>query len=199
MEDKERFIKHVNDNYQTLYLKFKKYCKDNQLNFTDDIFQDTILKCFESIERKGKLNDSTPYGIESYFFISLKQNIKREAQYARNVKRDCNVTSDNINDIYEEFLAKHCDSSRVKLIGDLYKDFAVLYILHRVEEQFDEESSYLFRLKYLIREMTYKKLQQITNSTRTRQKVVNVKMWLREHITTEEVKEAFMDVYGDIL
>ena len=103
MEDSRKFLNHINSNYTTLKCKFKKYCGDNHLSFNDDIFQESILRCYEAIERKGFLQDSSPYGCESYLFMSLKMNIKRESQYARNMKRDCNINSDNIASLYEEW------------------------------------------------------------------------------------------------
>lgn len=199
MTDERKFINHINDNYSELKRKFTIATKDLQLELTDDIFQDTILKCYESIERKGKLNDTSPYGIESYLFQSIKMNIRRESQYARNQKRDGNITSDNIYDVYEEWLTHNTSSERTKLINDLYKDFSVLYLLHKVEDNFDSEHFYLFRVKYLNKDMTYKKLQEKTKCKKVRQKVVDVKVWLKDNVTKEEVKEAFLDIYGNLL
>lgn len=199
MLDQDRFLKHINDNYEPLYCKFKKYCIDNYLEFTDDIFQDTILKCYEAIERKGKLNDNSPYGMESYMFLSLKQNIKREGQYARVTKRDLNYNSDNINVIYEQWLNNNQDPSRVKLLNDLFKDYSVLYIMLKVEERFDEESFYLFKTKYLVPQMTYKKLQEKTGFKKVRQKVVTVKDWVKANISKEEIRKAFLNKYGNLL
>ena len=199
MEDKDLFMNHISNNYEILKRKFRRACKDLALTLTDDIFQDTILKCYESIDKKGKLNDTSAYGIESYFFQSLKMNIKRETQYARNQKRDSNISSDNINDLYEEYSHKNGISHRQKLINDLYKDFSVLYILKQVELNFDDEHFYLFRVKYLVPDMTYKRLQEKTNAKKVRQKVCNVKNWVKENITKETIKKEFQDIYSDIL
>lgn len=199
MTDERKFINHINDHYDELKRKFTIATKDLQLELTDDIFQDTILKCYESIERKGKLNDTSAYGIESYLFQSIKMNIRRESQYARNQKRDGNITSDNIYEVYEEWLTHNTSSERTKLLNDLYKDFSVLYLLHKVEDNFDNEHFYLFRVKYLNKDMTYKKLQEKTNMKKVRQKVVDVKQWLKDNVTKEEMKEAFMDIYGNLL
>lgn len=199
MEDSRLFLSHINDNYTLLRRKFAKYFSEKDMSFDDDMFQDCILKCYDAIERKGKLKDSTPYGIESYLFMSLKQNIKREGMYARNQKRDKNITSDSIVKIYEQWYNNNNDSVREKLLNDLYKDFATLYIMHVVENNFDAESYHLFKLKYLIPEMTYKKLIEKTHAKKVRQKVVEVRKWVQKNISKQQIKEAFSDVYGDLL
>ena len=198
MTDQERFISHISQHYDELKRKFTKACRDLQLTLTDDLYQDTILKCYESIQRKGKLNDTTEYGMECYFFQSLKMNIKRETQYARNQKRDANVTSDNIHTLYEDWSNNNKTTSREKLLSDLYKDFAVLYICKMVEMNFDEEHFYLFRVKYLVPEMTYKKLAETSKLKKVRQKVAEVKQWLKDNITKEEIKKEFNEIYGNL-
>lgn len=199
MTDQDKFINHISNNYETLKRKFTRACRDLQLELTDDIFQDTILKCYESIQRKGKLNDTTEYGMECYFFQSLKMNIKRETQYARNQKRDANVTSDNIHTLYEDWSNNNKTTSREKLLSDLYKDFSVLYICKMVEMNFDEEHFYLFRVKYLVPEMTYKKLAETSKLKKVRQKVAEVKQWLKENITREMIRAEFNEIYGGLL
>ena len=144
------------------------------------------------------LNDTTEYGMECYFFQSLKMNIKRETQYARNQKRDANVTSDNIHTLYEDWSNNNKTTSREKLLSDLYKDFAVLYICKMVEMNFDEEHFYLFRVKYLVPEMTYKKLAETSKLKKVRQKVAEVKQWLKDNVTKEEIKKEFNEIYGDL-
>lgn len=199
MEDKDKFIKHINDNYDILKRKFTKACRDLQLELDDDVFQDTILKCYESIQKKKRLNDNSPYGIESYFFQALKQNIKRSKQYAYVQKKDANITSDNVHLLYEEWSNANKTSAKEKLASDLYKDFAVLYILKMVELNFDEECFYLFRLKYLMPEMTYKRLAEKTKIKKVREKVCQVKQWIRENITKQQIKSEFYDIYGSLL
>ena len=199
MTDQEKFINHISKNYETLKRKYTRACRDLQLTLTDDLYQDTILKCYESIQRKGKLNDTTEYGMECYFFQSLKMNIKRETQYARNQKRDANVTSDNIHTLYEDWSNNNKTTSREKLLSDLYKDFSVLYICKMVEMNFDEEHFYLFRVKYLVPEMTYKKLAETSKLKKVRQKVAEVKQWLKENITREMIRAEFNEIYGGLL
>ena len=198
MTDADKFINHISKHYDTLKRKFIRACRDLQLTLTDDLYQDTILKCYESIQRKGKLNDTSPYGMECYFFQSLKMNAKRETQYARNQKRDANVNSDNIHTLYEGWYNNNKTTSREKLLSDLYKDFSVLYICKMVEMNFDNEHFYLFRVKYLT-SITYKELAEKTKAKKVRQKVCAVKQWVRDNITKETIKKEFQDIYGNLL
>ena len=86
-----------------------------------------------------------------------------------------------------------------KLRMDLWKDYATIYLMRRVEEQFDGEHFKLFQHKYLIKGVTFTKLQQETRVKGARQKVTEVLQWLRENVTKEEVRKAFEEDYRDII
>lgn len=198
VSDQDNFIDYISKHYDELQCKYKAFCQLNGYTWDWDIFQDTILKCFEAIKKKGKLEDTTPYGMESYFFISFKLNVKREGQYARNMKRDLNVTSDNINDVYEEWYNENHTTSRQKLLTDLWKDFSTLYIMNAVESNFPEEDFYIFKLKTLCN-MTYKQVQEKTKAKKVRQRVCDIRNWLKTNVKKEDVKEVFTEMYGDII
>lgn len=193
------FLNYINDHYTLLKNKYRKFCIEKQYDWDEDVFSDTILNCYNAITKKGQLNDTTAQGIENYFFRSFKQNIQREKQYCRVSKRDLNYTSDSLNIAYENWYNETKDSAINKIRTDLYKDFAVLYIMHRVEDEFDQEHFRLFNLKTMIPNMTYKKLQEKTHCTGCRQKVVNVKNWVKDNVTKKEITEAFQRIYGDLL
>lgn len=196
--DSEIFINYINDNYDKLQKKYRTFCHQNNYKWDWDIFQSTILKCYDAIERKGKLNDTTPQGIENYFFIAFKLNIKRESQYARNVKRDLNVTSDNINEVYENWYNDTHTSSRTKLLNDLWTDFSTLYVMNVVEKNFPADDFYIFKLKTLCG-MTYKEVQEKTNAKKVRQRICDIKNWLKVNVKKEDVKGVFTELYGDLI
>ena len=81
----------------------------------------------------------------------------------------------------------------------MFKDFGTVYIMMVVEQNFDSEHFYLFKLKELIPNMTYKKLAEKTKMRGVRQKVVEVKRWLKDNVTKDEIRKEFYDIYGDIL
>lgn len=195
MEDSIRFINIINDNYEVIKKELTSYCDSVGQKFDEDIFQDTILKCYILLDKQGKMRDSSYQGCKNFMFQAFKRNIMREQQYARNQKRDLNVT--NLAKHNELFLNSKLTQEE-KLKNDLYKDFATLYLLKQVEENFDEEHFYLFRLKTFTN-MTYAQLAQKTNIKGCRQKVVTVKNWLKENVKQEDVKKEFDLIYGDIL
>ena len=195
MEDATKFINTINDHYEIIKKELQSYCDSVGEVFDEDIFQDTIIKCYTLIDKNGEMKDSSYQGCKNFMFQSFKRNLKREAQYARNQKRDGNVTN----------LAKHNETylnskltQEEKLKSDLYKDFATLYLMKRVEEQFDDEHFYLFRLKTFTN-MTYAQLSEKTGIKGCRQKVVDVKNWLKDNVKQQEIKDEFDEIYGDLL
>lgn len=186
MKDEELFIKTIGEMLPVLKPKMKAYCNSMNKQWSEDVFSQTILNCYNAIARKGGLSDKTEKGISNYFFNSFYTNIKREALYSRNAKRD------NTNDLFGEY--EHYQGTNLteseKVESDLYKDFAVLYLLKRAEQQFDPETFYLFNLKF-IGQYTYKQLQEHVKAKAIRQRVAEVKRWLKENVTKEEIDDAF--------
>ena len=80
------FLNEVSPYYEEYRDKFKLNCLKEHTSFDDDIYSDTLLKCYDSIQRNG-LADTSTQGCLNYFFQSFKINIKREADYSRNRMR----------------------------------------------------------------------------------------------------------------
>ena len=200
MTDAELFLNHINENYTKLKWKYYRFCIENHLSWDEDIYSDTILKCYETIEKKGKMQNNTPYGIESYFFLAFKNNIRNEQRYCRSRLRDKNISSDNINDLYEEWYNQNNDTATKKIEKDLFQDFSVFYLMLRVEEHFDPEYVYLFKVKTLTPNMTFKKLAETCKNIKsTRKKILEVQHWIKENITKEEIRKEFYELYGNII
>ena len=191
-----KFIHHINDNYDrlknTALIMFNNSKK--QIEFSEDIFNDTIIKCYELLERKKSMKDETPKGMDNYFLKSLYLNTMMEKRYAYIKKRTNNV---DVNDVLSS--RDNGDSLvQSKLISDLKTDYSVLYIMMKVEEQFDDEHFYLFRLKTFTN-MTYAQLAEKTGIKGCRQKVVDVKNWLKDNVKQQDIKDEFDEIYGDLL
>ena len=199
MSDETIFLNYINDHYTELKNKYYKFCQEKQYTWNEDIYSDTILKCYDVIIKNGKLKDKSPHGIESYFFMAFRNNIMNEQRYSRNKKRDKNINSDHINDLYELWYNDNFNDARVKITNDLFKDFSILYIMTRVEDNFDSEHFYLFKVKTLVPEMTFKKLAETTNIKASRKKVIEVMRWVKENIKKEEIRKIFYNIYGDII
>lgn len=196
MNDAQLFINTINDNYEEIKQELTNYCDSVSKTFDEDIFQDTILKCYLLIEKQGEMKDPSYQGIKNYLFMSFKINMNREKQYARNQKRDDNIS--DLNDVYERYSSQKL-TEQEKLKSDLYKDFAALYLFHKVEQNFDGEHFYLFRLKTFDKNMTYQRLAEKTGIKSVRQKVVDVKNWLKENVRQEDIRKEFDSIYGEIL
>lgn len=190
----DKFLKWINDNYKFQKDKLLAFCNDKKYEFDEDIFSDTYLKIYDKILKYG-IKDDSDKGFDNYMFISFKVNTLREKQYARNQKRDGNVI--NLSGAYEAFKNTEL-SQEEKLKSDLKKDFYTLYLLHQAEANFDSESFYLFKQKVFEKGLTYKQLQEKTGIKGVRQKVVNVKNWLKENVSKKEIEKEFQEIYGDL-
>ena len=190
----KKFLSWINQNYDEQKSKLISFCKNKKYEWNEDIFSDTYLKIYEKILKSG-IKDDSDGGFESYMFMSFKTNTVRSKQYAAVAKRDNNII--NLSCANERYMNSKLTQEE-KLKSDLYKDFATLYLLHKVEDNFDSEHFYLFRLKTFTN-MTYAKLSEHTGLKGVRQKVVTVKNWLKDNVTKEEIERAFEDRYGDLL
>ena len=185
-EQANKFLKWINDNYDAQKRKLQAFCHDKHYTFDEDIYCDTYLKIYYKIKRTGIADDSEK-GFENYLFISFKINTLREAQYSRNSRRDSNVT--NIASRYEAYLHSKLTQEE-KLLSDLKKDFSTLYLLTKIEDNFDSQSFYLFKLK-TFSNMTYKEIAEHTGIKGARQKIIDCKNFLKMHVTKDEIDNAF--------
>lgn len=189
-----RYLTYVGNNYKNLMKRMKAFCSDKGYIWDEDVLADTFLKVHDRIEKKG-IDDSTDEGFENYTFMAFRQNVKREALYAR-VKKRCET--EDVHTLYERYFNSTKTSSTEKIQGDLFKDFSLIYILMKVEENFDNDHFYLFKLKHLCG-MTYKELSEKTKIPNARKKVLTVMHWLKKNITKQEIEKRFDETYGYLI
>lgn len=199
MEDATVFINYINDNYDKVGGTLKLLSAQRKQKFDEDGFHTCIIRCYDAIKKKGYLKDKSAYGITSYLIRAYFNYVLEEKRSAKNKKRDQNYNSDNIGGLYEDYYNSNFTDARQKIISDMYKDFSILYIMMVVEQNFDNEHYYLFKLKELIPDMTYKKLAEKTKIKAVRQKVVEVKKYIQANVTKEMIRKEFYDIYGDII
>ena len=82
MQDNEKFLKHIGDNYADVELKLKMLCGRNKQKYNEDAFHEAIIRCHTAITKKGKLNDSSAYGIESYLSYCKEEGIEPAKPYS---------------------------------------------------------------------------------------------------------------------
>lgn len=194
-EQATKYLNWINENYNKQKNKLIAFCNDKNYQWDEDIFCNTYLKIYDKILKDG-IKDDSDKGFDAYTFMSFKINTMREGEYARNQKRDLNVT--NINEANERYKSSLLTQEE-KLKSDLYKDFATLYLMKKVEQNFDGEHFYLFRLKTFDKNMTYQRLAEKTGIKGVRQKVVNVRNWLKANVTKKEIDDEFSLIYQQIL
>ena len=199
MSDAEIFLQYVNDNYDKVGGTLKLLSAQRKMKFDEDAFHETILRCHKAISKKGYLKDKSPYGITSYLIRSYFNLINEEKRSAKVKKRDMNYNSDNIGGLYEDYYNSNFTDARQKVVSDLFRDYAVLYVMMIAEQNFDSEHFYLFKLKELCKDMTYKKLSEKTKIKGVRQKVVEVKRFIQANVTKDEIRKSFFETFGDIL
>lgn len=196
MEIERRFLNHINDNYSRLVntanLMFNNSKK--KIEFSPDIFNDTIIKCYELLEKKKSMKDESPKGMDNYFLKSLYLNTMMEKRYAYVKKRSHDI------DVNSVLSSRDNGDSQVqsKLVKDLKTDFSVLYIMMQVEEHFDQQHFYLYRLKTLC-EMTYKDICNKTQIKGARNMIIEVRTWIQNNIKKEDIDKAFYETYGDLI
>lgn len=197
MENKQladKFLQWVNDNYDNLKQHHQAYCLNTKQKWNEDIFSDTYIKIYEKILKDG-IKDDSPRGMECYFFMAFKTNTKRENQYARNAKKDSNIQ--NLSELQEMYLnSKLTDKEKLK--SDLFKDFSCIYLLKKIEQNFPQSDYHLFKLK-LFENLTYKQLTEKTGEKGVRQRIVDIKNFLKESVSKEEIKKAFDKEFGDLI
>lgn len=189
MRDSEQFITYIGEHYQELMKRFKSFCFNKNYPWDYDIFQTTILKCYNLIEKQG-LKDLSPDGIENYFFKAFKVNTIREQEYAYIANRDDNYTSESLIDAYEDYKTKNEQTAQQKVLDDAFQDFTIKYIVDVVEQEFDTISSHLFRIK-LFYGCTYKRLKELTKIKDCKQRILKINEWLRENINKKDLYELF--------
>ena len=193
-EQAETFLKWVSDHYSDLTVKYQKWSNNRGVTYDEDIFSETYLKVYDKILRDG-IKDNTPEGYDNYMFRAFSTNTKRESQYSRNRLRDMNIKDDEIMELYERYAGE--DVSKEKLMSDLYKDFSVIYLMKKAEEHFPQEQYNLFKLKYLCN-LTYKQLREKTNTKSAKDEVSEVKNWLKDNVSKDEVRQEFNDVFSSL-
>lgn len=197
IKQQETFMQYVGIHYDRLKDKFQRYCKNQRYQFDEDVFENTIVKTYDLIEKKG-LNDLSPEGIDNYLFMAFKQNTKREKVYYRNRKK---AEIEELDCAYDDYYNQHNEPANEKIVRDLKEDFSVLYVIRRIEEVFPPDYAYCFKMKYLYK-LTYKELQEKCsklNIRNSRQKCIDVMRWAKENISKGEVEDAFEVFKGQYL
>lgn len=134
------FLEYAGTNYESLKKKWSARLKKQGLQFSEDIYQNTILNVYDYLN-KHEVEDNQ---IEGFWYKAFLLNTKREKEYAYNSKRD-----DDLDVI--ELLSDIPDDGKPILLDDIEG----LKTLTPIELN-------LFLIYYLT-DITYKELEEITD------------------------------------
>lgn len=146
-----------------LYTTNKEKWKKMVDGFDEDIYNDTILKVYDSI-LKGA---DTQGDLNGYWFKSFKNNLNRNKDYSHKKKRDDTDVIDLLKD-------KEYEENNVNLYYSTISD-----ILLKVKHKFDRKTFEVFRM-YLLCDMSYEQLNSITGLCDCKERISKVKKWINE-------------------
>lgn len=184
----DKWIGIINDEYEEIKRGFELSCKKEMTAFDEDVFQSTILNCYNAILKNG-MTDLTRQGMKNYLFKSFKMNIKREALYMRNAKRDDNVDDNEMREILD--MRDDTDSTKEKVDAQLFNDWTVIRVLEILEDEFDTITFNCFRLKWLVPGMTYTKLKELTKVKDCKKRCIDVMKWCRDNLDMDVFRQYF--------
>lgn len=165
MESKARqFLELTNGLYIANKKKWGKLVRDMGYTFDEDVYSDTIVKVYDHI-----LNGDCVGDMEDYWFKSFITNIKREQGYSRNTKRD-DIDVMSYLDKFENDIYSEADR-------ELF-----VRMLCMVEKSFDIRSYHCFKLYYMLPEMTFEKVNELTGLKDSKARIMKIKEWLRKNV-----------------
>lgn len=144
-----------------LYTTNKNKWKTMVDGFDEDIYNDTIIKVYESI-LKGA---DTQGDLVGYWFKSFKNNLNRNKDYSHKKNKD-DV------DVYDVLKDKEYEENNVNLYYSTISD-----ILLKVKHQFNKKTFEVFRM-YLLCDMSYDKLNELTGMSDCKERITKVRKFI---------------------
>lgn len=184
----DKWLQYIGTIYEEYRMKYFKMANDlNYNNVNEDMLNDTILACYNSIARNN-LSDTTEQGMRNYLFRAFKVNLNAVSNYDK--RKD---VVDDLSALAEQY-ENQGEATYTKIKKQVFEDYALIYILEQVENNFDTISFHCYRLKTML-PCTYQRLREITKVKDAKKRVVKVNKWLRENITEKEILTNFKKQY----
>ena len=184
----DRWLQYIGTIYEEYRTKYFKMANDLNYKVSEDMLNDTILACYNSIARNN-LSDTTEQGMRNYLFRAFKVNLNAISNYDK--RKDI---VDDLSALAEQY-ENQGEATYNKIKKQLLEDYSVIYLLNKVEDNFDTITFNVFRLKTMLEKCTYQKLRDITKVRDCKKRVVKVMKWLRENITEKEILTNFKKNY----
>ena len=184
----DKWLQYIGTIYEEYRMKYFKMATQLNYNVNEDMLNDTILACYNSIARNN-LSDTTEQGMRNYLFRAFKVNLNAVSNYDK--RKD---VVDDLSALAEQY-ENQGEATYNKIKKQLLEDYSLIYILEQVENNFDTITFNVFRLKTMIEKCTYQRLRDITKVRDCKKRVVKVMKWIRENITEKEILTNFKKTY----
>ena len=184
----DKWLQYIGTIYEEYRMKYFKMANDLNYKVSEDMLNDTILACYNSIARNN-LSDTTEQGMRNYLFRAFKVNLNAISNYDK--RKDI---VDDLSALAEQY-ENQGEATYNKIKKQVFEDYSVIYLLNKVENNFDTITFNVFRLKTMLEKCTYQKLRDITKVRDCKKRVVKVMKWLRENITEKEILTNFKKNY----
>ena len=183
----DKWLQYIGTIYEEYRMKYFKMANDLNYNVNEDMLNDTILACYNSIARNN-LSDTTEQGMRNYLFRAFKVNLNAISNYDK--RKD---VVDDLTALAEQYETQG-EATYNKIKKQLFEDYSVIYLLNKVENNFDTVTFHCFRLKTML-PCTYQRLREITKVRDCKKRVVKVMKWIRENINEKEILTNFKKNY----
>ena len=183
----DKWIQYIGTIYEEYRKKYFKMANDLNYNVNEDMLNDTILSCYNSIARNN-LSDTTEQGMRNYLFRAFKVNLNAVSNYDK--RKD---VVDDLSSLAEQY-ENQGEATYNKIKKQLFDDYSLIYIFEMVENNFASRTFHCFRLKTMV-PCTYQRLREITKVKDCKKRVIKVNKWLRENMTRQDIYNAFIHDY----
>lgn len=145
----DEFLEYAGKHYKDIKKKWTTRLKKQGLSFSEDIFQDTILKVYSHLSEKPYIGD-----VESYWWQTFINNSRREKDYAYNSKKDDTIEVlqylDNFPTEDKPILLQDIEEG-LKLLTDIEKNLLLMYYLTDITYTELEELTGIKDLRYKLK------------------------------------------------
>ena len=183
----DKWLQYIGTIYEEYRKKYFKMANDLNYKVNEDMLNDTIIACYNSIARNN-LSDTTEQGMRNYLFRAFKVNLNAVSNYDK--RKD---VVDDLSSLAEQYETQG-EATYNKIKKQLFEDYSLIYILEQVENNFDTITFHCFRLKTMLL-CTYQRLREITKVKDCKKRVVKVNRWLRENMDRQDIYNAFITDY----
>lgn len=187
IKEAQEWLQYIGTIYEEYRMKYFKMANDLNYNVNEDMLNDTILACYNSIARNN-LSDTTEQGMRNYLFRAFKVNLNAVSNYDK--RKD---VVDDLSALAEQY-ENQGEATYNKIKKQLFEDYSLIYILEQVENNFDTITFHCFRLKTML-PCTYQRLREITKVKDCKKRVVKVNKWLRDNMARQDIYNAFISDY----